>query len=165
MGMTTRFALPLLEPGQAQKEMTHNEALALLDLLTHASAVAADAETPPGDPEAGQCWILGAAPTGGWAGHAGAIAGWTESGWRFAAPHEGMRVWIEESQCFALFSSGSWIIGESHGRVIVEGIQLVGPQAGPIADPSGGATIDSEARAAINALLETMREHGLISAA
>lgn len=165
MSMTTRLALPLIEPGQAQKEMSHNEALALLDLLVQPSAVAADAETPPGDPDAGQCWILGAAPTGAWAGHGGAVAGWSDSGWRFASPREGMQLWIEESQCFALFSSGSWEIGESHGRVIVEGLQLVGPRAAAVGNPSGGAVIDAEARAALNAILATMREHGLISAA
>lgn len=164
MSMTTRLALPLIEPGQAQKEMSHNEALALLDLLVQPSAIAAEAETPPADPEAGQCWILGAAPGGAWAGRAGAIAGWIDSGWRFVLPREGTRLWIEESQCFAHFSSGSWTLGESHGRVIVEGVQIVGARAGAIANPSGGTVIDSEARAALNAILETIREHGLISA-
>ena len=31
--ITPRFGLPLLAPGQAAKELTHNEALSLLDLL------------------------------------------------------------------------------------------------------------------------------------
>ena len=32
---TPRWSLPLLAAGQAQKEMTHNEALSLLDLVVH----------------------------------------------------------------------------------------------------------------------------------
>ena len=33
---TARLALPLIAPGQAQKEVSHNEALAALDLLVQA---------------------------------------------------------------------------------------------------------------------------------
>lgn len=35
MDDTPRWTLPLLAAGQAQKEMTHNEALSLLDLIVH----------------------------------------------------------------------------------------------------------------------------------
>ncbi|HLZ79899.1 MAG TPA: hypothetical protein VKQ09_11235 [Sphingomonas sp.] len=34
---TTRFALPLIAPGQAQKELFHNEALARVDALLQPS--------------------------------------------------------------------------------------------------------------------------------
>ena len=37
---TDRFALPLLATAQAQKEMTHNEALALLDAVVQPVVVA-----------------------------------------------------------------------------------------------------------------------------
>tara|TARA_R110000868_G_scaffold17344_1_gene76341 strand:+ start:21220 stop:21786 length:567 start_codon:yes stop_codon:yes gene_type:complete len=41
--------------------------------------------------------------------------------------------------------------------------QVVGAQQSTIADPSGGATIDSEARTAIISILTTMKTHGLIA--
>lgn len=43
------------------------------------------------------------------------------------------------------------------------GIQVVGTQQGAVADASGGAIIDSQARTAINDLLAALRLHGLIA--
>lgn len=162
---TDRLALPLLQPGQAQKEMSHNEALARLDLAAQASVSAAGTDSPPAEPGPGEAWIVGDSPTGDWAGHAGAIAGWSAAGWRFVAPREGMQAWVAESGGFALFADGAWHVGECRGRLIVEGDQVVGPRAGAIGDPSGGATIDAEARAAVAAMLAALREHGLIDEA
>lgn len=160
--ITARLALPLLQPGQAQKEMYHNEALARLDMAAQAVVFAAVTDSPPSSPDIGCCWIVGSAPTGAWAGHADAIAGWTGSGWRFLAPFEGLRAWLSDSPGFALFTEGEWRSGEAHGRLIVDGIQVVGPQAGAIAEPDGGAIVDSQARTAIGAILAALREHGLV---
>ena len=77
---SARLALPLLVPGQAQKEMFHNEALATIDLALQASVAAVGTEAPPAAPSPGQCWIVGPRPTGDWAGQAGALAGWTAGG-------------------------------------------------------------------------------------
>ncbi len=159
---TPRLALPLLQPGQAQKEMYHNEALARLDLAAQASVKDFGTEIPPDTPDPGDCWILGDAPTGDWAGHAHEIAGWTAGGWRFLAPVEGMRAWIASAPGFAVFSGGAWTAGRSYGSLFVDGIQVVGAQAAAIDDPAGGATIDAEARAAIAAILAALRGHGLV---
>ena len=159
---TSRLALPLLAAGQAQKEMSHNEALTLLDLAVHGSVIAAGTQVPPASPLPGQCWIVGDAPEGAWAGYGNAVAGWTEGGWRFLAPCEGMRLWLGETDGFALFSGGSWRIGETHGRLFVEGVQVIGPRAAAIVEPSGGMVVDAEARASILAVLDVMRAHGLV---
>jgi hypothetical protein len=159
---TARLALPLLQPGQAQKEMYHNEALARLDMAAQAVVFAGLADSPPAEPEIGDCWIVGATPSGAWAGHADAIAGWTGSGWRFLGAFEGLRAWQRDSPGFALFTQGEWRSGEAHGRLIVDGIQVVGPRADAIAEPAGGSTVDSQARDAIAAILAALREHGLV---
>ena len=39
---------------------------------------------------------------------------------------------------------------------------MVRPRADPIASPSGGTTVDAEARTSINEILATLRQHGLI---
>lgn len=159
---TARIALPLLQPGQAQKEMYHNEALARLDMTAQAAVLAADTDAPPSDPSPGDCWIIGGSPSGAWTGHADALACWSESGWRFVSPFEGMRAWVADSHAFALFSGGAWRVGEAYGRLIVDGVQVVGPQADAIEDPFGGSTVDAEAREAISAILAALREHGLV---
>lgn len=159
---THRFALPLLVAGQAQKEMHHNEAILRLDLITQAAAEAIGVDAPPAEPLAGQCWIIGDAPTDAWLGHAGEIAGWTEGGWRFVIPREGTRLWLGETAGFALFIDGGWRTGETHGRVFVGGEQIIGPRAEGIAEPVGGIVVDAEARAAVSAVLVALRVHGLI---
>lgn len=46
--------------------------------------------------------------------------------------------------------------------LFVAGEQVVGARADAISAPFGGTTVDSEARTAIEQLLTTMRQHGLI---
>lgn len=161
---TARLSLPLLQPGQAQKELGHNEALLLLDVAVQGTILAAGANTPPADPAPGDCWIIGDTPEGAWSGRAAQIAGWTQGGWRFVEPREGMRFWITADHVFALFSEGAWTAGRSYGRLFVEGVQLVGPRGAGIAEPAGGSTVDAQARATIATILEALREHGLIDA-
>ena len=161
---TARWSLPLLEAGQAQKEITHNEALATVDLLTQASVVAVGPDAPPASPMPGQCWVVGTAPTGAWSGRAQALAGWTPGGWRFAGAREGMTVWSEADACVVTFADGQWRIGRLAGTALtIGGVQVVGNREPAIAAPAGGATVDAEARATLTEILGALRGHGLIA--
>jgi hypothetical protein len=161
---TARLALPLLQAGQAQKEMTHNEALARLDLAVQARVETMGLNDPPADPAAGGCWIVGPAPTGAWAGNAGVLAGWTADGWRFVAPIEGMEAWVADQAVRARYGGGAWQAGELAGKqLLIDGVKVIGVQESAIADPAGGTTIDAEARATIGAILAALRGHGLIA--
>jgi len=161
---TERLALPLIAPGQAQKEMTHNEALALLDLAVQASVVAVGLDNPPADPVPGACWIVGRQPGGAWAGHPGAIAGWTGGGWRFVAPRPGLVAWSVADGVEARCDGVRWTVGRVTGDVLViEGAAVVGPRQSAITDPVGGVTVDAEARVALRAILAALRNHGLIA--
>lgn len=103
-----RLALPFLLPSQAQKHVTHNEALARLDMLVQARALATAAVAPPPGPEAGALYALGAAPEGDWAGHAGELALWDGTGWSFAEAPEGMRLWDSAAQRLVIRVGGGW---------------------------------------------------------
>jgi hypothetical protein len=46
--------------------------------------------------------------------------------------------------------------------LILAGQQVVGPRLQPIASAAGGTTVDAEARAVLDAVLNTLRQHGLI---
>jgi hypothetical protein len=61
---------------------------------------------------------------------------WTESGW----------------------SAGAW----PATAVVIDGQQIVGPRLPDVPSPSGGTIIDAEARAAVDALIATLKSHGLI---
>jgi len=162
---SARHHLPFLSVGQAQTELTHNEALALVDAGMQASAVSMGLNTAPADPQPGACWIVGPAPTGVWAEQASALACWTLSGWRFLAPPTGMRVWLEDQQLWAERRGVAWVVGEVTATMLaVGGQQVVGPRGAGVPAPSGGVTVDAEARAAIEAVLARLVAHGLTAA-
>ncbi len=161
---SARLTLPYLQPGQAQKELYHNEALALLDLAVQPAVLGIAVNTPPADPAPGDCWIVGTAPTGAWAGEAGHIAGWTQGGWRYLTPTAGMVVWSIADALEARFAGGSWTVGTVQAaRLVITGDQVIGPRQAAIASPAGGSMIDEQARAAVAAVLAAMRSHGLIA--
>lgn len=160
---TARLGLPTIRAGQAQKESSHNEALTLIDLVVQAGAVAFGTNAPPSAPVAGQAWVVGSAPAGAWVGRGGQLAGWSDGGWRFVAPFEGLAVWIVEAAEIARYSGGAWVLGELAGkRVTIGGRQVIGARRAAIAGPVGGGAIDAEARQTIDAILATLRGHGLI---
>lgn len=161
---TDRFSLPLVYAGQAQKEMTVNEAMARIDLLLGATVDSFGLDTPPSAPALGQCWIVGSSPTGDWTDHAGAVAGWTAGGWRFVVPRAGLTVWVVDQGLWAAHNGSIWVVGVMTAQsVMIDGDQVLSHQQSAISDPSGGSVIDSEARDKIVQLLNALREHGLIS--
>lgn len=159
---TARFALPLLVPGQAQKEMSHNEALALIDAALHAGVVAAGVDTPPANPAVGACWIVGSSPGGAWIGHPRAIAAWSEAGWRFVPPREGLSAWVAGAGRRLSYIDGGWRAGPLDGDSLrIAGRTMLGASPAAIAAPAGGDTIDAPARTAIAAILTVLRMQGL----
>ena len=164
MSQTSRLGLPYIEPGQAQKEVYHNEALRLIDVAVAAAVESVGANAPPASPTDGQCFIVGTAPTGVWAGHARAIAGYAAGGWRFVAAIAGMRALDKVSGQTASYDGAAWVVGTVKGaKLELAGLQVVGARLAAVANPSGGGNIDAEARAAIVAILDRLRSHGLIA--
>lgn len=143
---TGRHRLPLLAVSQAQKEITHNEALVMIDVLLHMAVEAAVTVAPAAtDSDIGKSWIINGTPTGVWANKAGQIAYWIGGSWRFVVPHEGMRVWNKSTRRHSLFISGQWTI------------------APLIANPTGGTAVDNEARATLAAILQYFRLIGIFA--
>lgn len=145
---TARHALPNLFVGQAQKEITHNEALARIDALLHPTVQATLAAPPSslGDESDGLCWLIAVASTGAWSGKSDQIARWSGGSWRFIGPVEGMSIVHVAEQVRYFYKDGVWVAGSA------------------IANPAAGAVIDAEARTAVNAILGYLRAIGSISA-
>jgi hypothetical protein len=61
---TTHLLLPYILAAQAQKHVTHNEALRLLDGLVQLSVLDRDLTAPPGSPADGDRYIVGSGATG-----------------------------------------------------------------------------------------------------
>jgi hypothetical protein len=160
---TPRFALPFILPGQAQKELFHNEALTRIDLALHPAVEGPPASAPPTVPAAGECWIVAPGAGGGWSGRDNMVAMWTESGWRFLDPEPGMSAWDKSRSVPLLWDGDQWQAGELVcAGLRVGSVRVVGERQPAVASPSGGTIIDVEARAAIAALTAALMSHGLI---
>ena len=163
--MTDRLLLPLLATAQAQKEVTHNEALTLVDLLLAPVVEAVAPASIPASPVPGQGWIVGASPSGAWSGQAHRLAFWTGGGWRFVDAPQAMTVWSTADAQPVQRVSGGWAVGILRAASLaIAGNPVVGPRLSAVAGASGGTTIDAEARAAIDTILSRLRSHGLIAA-
>ncbi|RMF17610.1 MAG: DUF2793 domain-containing protein [Alphaproteobacteria bacterium] len=164
MSETPHWKLPLILTNQASKEITHNEALNRIDALIAGVVESLDQGAPPTAPAEGELWIVGASATGEWAGHDSEFAHFSGGIWRFFPAADGMHAWLKDRGVPARFSAGSWIVGEINAdRLLIAGQQVIGSRQPAIADPSGGTTIDTEARNALSAVLATLRSHGLIA--
>jgi Protein of unknown function (DUF2793)/Peptidase_G2, IMC autoproteolytic cleavage domain len=102
------LSLPYLLPSQAQKHVTHNEALQLLDALVQLRVIAFDAETPPLDPSPGASYALGDTPTAAWSGWSQHLAIWQGEGWLFVMPLPGWRAWGEDTEELRVWQGSSW---------------------------------------------------------
>lgn len=160
---TDRYALPLLQVAQAQKEVTHNEALAGIDSLLHLAVETATLAAPPAAPAAGQAWIVGPVPAGAWAGRAGQIASFGSGGWRYAVPREGCVAWLRDVQRFAVRAAAGWTDDGWPAAGIRIGSRLALAGTAPVVTPpAGGAIVDAEARAAITTLVLALRGQGVL---
>ncbi|MDX1974485.1 MAG: DUF2793 domain-containing protein [Rickettsiales bacterium] len=117
---TGRLSLPYIAQSQSQKEVTHNEALTLLDILTQSVAIDVGLNTPPGSPTVGHCYLIGSSPTGAWSGKANYITQAQEGGvWLFMAPFTRATFWVNSKQENYSYTGSEWLpeglLGKSTG--------------------------------------------------
>lgn len=110
MPETTRnLALPLMAAAQAQKHVTHNEALTLLDALVQLSCLDKDLAAPPASPAEGDRYlIVAAAPGGAWTGLSGRIVRFEDGVWASAAPRPGWLAYVADERELYLFDGTTW---------------------------------------------------------
>lgn len=164
MTVSPTLALPLLQAAQAQKEITHNEAILLLEAVATGRVESADETSPPPAPVTGSLWIVAVGGSGDWSGWDGYLALWDAGGWRFIPPMEGMQFWVLDQGLLARFDGAIWGLGDVRASQIwVGGDQVIGPRQPAVADPTGGAVVDVQARASLAAICTALRAHGLIA--
>jgi hypothetical protein len=106
--VSARLDQPFIAPSQAQKHVTHNEAVQRLDILVQMALDGFEATEPPAAPDTGARYALGQGAMGVWAGQDGQIAVFLGEAWTFVAPQEG---WIATARGTAdvrLYRDGTW---------------------------------------------------------
>ena len=105
---TPLLSLPLILPAQAQKHVTHNEALRLLDILLHLAVLDRTRSQAPALPNDGDRHIVAAEATGTWQGQEGKIAAFWGGTWVFLSPRPGWQARVLEEEVTLSFTGTQW---------------------------------------------------------
>lgn len=108
MDTSPNLALPYLAAAQAQKHVTHNEAIRRLDALVHLAVLDRDQTSPPANPENGARHIVAANATGGWTGKEKAIAAYQDGAWVYLTPQKGWLCWVEDEEKLLVWTADNW---------------------------------------------------------
>lgn len=129
-------SLPYIQPAQAQKHVTHNEAVRILDVITQLSVPNPPAPNPPVSPAKGARYIVGNSATADWTGHDDQIAVWIGTFWEF---HTALPGWVAVAQSNGeafRFDGSSWVS-------MLQNLPQIG--VGTSADTTNRLSIASEA--------------------
>jgi len=121
MSDTPRLGLPLLAAGQAQKHVSHNDALMRLDALVHLVVASRTQTVPPTSPGETAAYIVPAGgsgetaayivPAGGsgvFAGHADDLAIFEDGAWSFLDPRAGWQAWVSDEAEHHVWTGTQW---------------------------------------------------------
>lgn len=108
MDQTPNLKLPYILPSQAQKHVTHNEALQLLDAVVNLGVKSRDGTGAPETPVSGERHIVASPATGLWAGKDGMIASFIDDGWLFVTPQTGWQAYVEAENRVLVFDGAQW---------------------------------------------------------
>lgn len=115
MEETPNLRLPYIIAAQAQKHVTHNEAIRALDALVQLAVLDRHLAAPPASPADGDRYIPAAGATGAWSGRAGALAAFQDGGWAFLTPREGWFAWVADEDTFIVWNGTAWVAAGSGG--------------------------------------------------
>jgi hypothetical protein len=106
---TPHLGLPLIAASQAQKHVTHNEALGLLDALVQLACLDKDMAAPPPSPAEGDRYLVVASdPGGAWTGLAGQVVRYADGVWTGAVPRAGWLAYLIDEADLYVFDGAAW---------------------------------------------------------
>lgn len=109
MAETPHLKLPLMAASQAQKHVTHNEALMLIDSLMQLAVRSKSLTVPPASPAEGDRYIPASSASGVWAGADWNIMTFQDGQWVKLVPQPGFLAWIEDEAKLVVKSASDWL--------------------------------------------------------
>jgi hypothetical protein len=107
--ISPNLALPFIQPAQAQKHVTYNEALQRLDVLVQMVVADHSLTLPPALPDEGACYIAAAGSTNAWAGRDGQIAVFQNGSWQFFPPKPGWLAYTLTLGATLTYNGTAWL--------------------------------------------------------
>lgn len=117
MTTTAILGFPYIASQQNQPELTHNEALNMLQAIQGTGVISIGDNTPPVSPSEGDSYVVGTAPTGAWANRENCVAIYLSSQWWFVpgndsngtpitmgVDQEGLRVWSKADDVYFVWT-------------------------------------------------------------
>jgi len=156
MTTTPDLGIPELSGSQANAEITHNEAIVLLQSLLN-GVIDKDLSTPPGSPSDGDAYIVASGGTGAWSGWDDHIAVYYNGAWEFVpgyddsgtaitmgARQQGLKVYVRDEEKLYIWTGSplAWTEFASGG-----GGGLSDGDYGDITVGGGGTTMTIDAGA------------------
>jgi hypothetical protein len=121
---TPRTGAPLLAAAQAQKHVTHNEALYQFDAFLCARFLDRDLTAPPSSPSDGDSYLVKATATGDWAGQDAKIAYCADGDWRFYAPFGGLVAYVADESKLIAYTGSAWV--DYASLIVLQNVPLLG---------------------------------------
>lgn len=121
---TPRTGAPLLAAAQAQKHVTHNEALYQFDAFLCARFLDCDLTAPPSSPSDGDTYLVHATATGDWMGQSNKIAYCADGAWRFYAPFGGLVAYVADESKLIVYTGSAWV--DYASLMVLQNVPLIG---------------------------------------
>ncbi|WP_069622852.1 DUF2793 domain-containing protein [Methyloceanibacter marginalis] len=146
---SAKLRIPYIAAAQAQKHVTHNEGVTLLDTVVQLSVLDKDLAEPPAEPVEGDTYIVagtsgGATGTGAWAGWDARVARFIDGAWRSYLPGQGngagWLAWVMDEDAMYRFDGADWALAGIEGP---EGPE--GPAGADGADGADGQSFQPDA--------------------
>lgn len=156
---TTNLQLPQMLTTDAQKELTFNDAMGLMDAFVPGAAISYTTTAPPTSPTNGSMYIIPTGATGVWANNLQKIAIYY-NGWSYITPQSGWSVFVQDVSKIMFYSSSTSVWSNyisdaevNYGKIVsligksVLSITVISPPTSPndmdtYIIPSSGSTGD-----------------------
>tara|TARA_R110000787_G_scaffold200119_2_gene311157 strand:+ start:2354 stop:3733 length:1380 start_codon:yes stop_codon:yes gene_type:complete len=106
-----KLDLPFIQPAQAQKHVTHNEAIKRLDVLVQAVVEDAALTSPPAGATEGDSYIVAPGGINAWEARDGEIATFYNNSWDFITPQKGWSVYVKNTDGPVTYTGATWVDG------------------------------------------------------
>ena len=145
MENTNRLQLPYILAAQAQKHVTHNEAIRALDALVQPTALDNTLTAPPASPSEGDVYIVAAGGTDAWSGKDHQIAAFQDGAWIITPPLPGWTIWLNTQHRMLFFDGTQWLhADQNEGPDVEDEIQIAGLGVGTAPDMNNRLAIKSD---------------------